>query len=151
MDTHTSEFNDVNAYQEIVGRGTAPSGQMRALYKVPGTGKDTGYYDLGVLSGGTNSVAKGISNNGLIVGQSGMLVGAGQVARAFVVSNAGTPGSQPLVNLNDNTYVIVNGQPVLATTQGWTLLSAERVSRAGWIAGYGVKAGVNRAFVLSPR
>jgi hypothetical protein len=40
---------------------------------------------------------------------------------------------------------------VLATTQGWTLTSAERVNKAGWIAGYGTKNGQTRAFVLSPR
>lgn len=156
MTSHTSEFNDVNAYQEIVGRGNAPSGQMRALYKAPYSTKDQGYYDLGVLgagtaNAGTESVAKAISANGVIVGQSKLKVGTSQVWRAFVASNAGNPGSQPLVNLNDNTSMFVNGQWVLATTQGWTLLSAERVNRAGWIIGYGTKGGVTRAFVLSPR
>jgi beta-lactamase class D len=63
----------------------------------------------------------------------------------------GNPGSRPLVNLNDVTWMWVNNQWVLATSQGWTLVSAERINRAGWIVGYGTKAGQSRAFVLSPR
>lgn len=64
---------------EVVGRGHTASGQMRALYKVAGTGKNQGYYDLGVLGSGSTagdqSVAYGISENGLIVGQSRVKVG----------------------------------------------------------------------------
>ena len=93
MDTHTSEFTDVNDNGEIVGRGNAPSGQMRALYKAAYSAKDQGYYDLGVLgagiaNAGTESVAKAISANGIIVGQSRLKVGTSQVWRAFVASNA---------------------------------------------------------------
>lgn len=99
----------------------------------------------------TKAVANAISANGLIAGQSRLKVGASQVWRAFVLSNAGNPGTQPLVNLNDVTWMWVNNQWVLATSQGWTLVSAERINRAGWIVGYGTKGGQARAFVLSPR
>lgn len=97
-------------------------------------------------------MANAISANGLIVGMSRLKVGSSQVWRAFVASNAGDPGAEALVNLNDSTYVVVNGTYGYATTQGWTLVSAERINRAGWIAGYGTKStGQTRAFVLSPR
>lgn len=96
-------------------------------------------------------MAHAISLNGVIVGQSRLKVGASQVWRAFVLGNAGNPAPTALVNLNDNTWLLVNGNWVLATPQGWTLTSAERVNKAGWIAGYGTKNGQTRAFVLSPR
>jgi probable HAF family extracellular repeat protein len=156
-DAHTSELNDINGLGEMVGRGhVVGTAHLRALYKAPYSGKDTGWHDLGVLgagtaNAGTESVANAISANGTIAGQSRLKVGSSQVWRAFVLSNAGNPGSQPLVNLNDVTWLWVNNQWVLATSQGWTLVSAERVNRAGWIVGYGTKAGQTRAFVLSPR
>jgi hypothetical protein len=162
LDAHTSEFNDINAYGEVVGRGHTPSGQMRALYKGPATGKNQGYYDLGVLGAGTadagtESVAHAISFNGIIVGQSRLRVGGSQVWRAFVASNAGNAGTSTLVNLTDVTSLyLYNSQTQqwewkTAASQGWTLTSAERVNKAGWIAGYGTKNGQTRAFVLSPR
>lgn len=157
-DTHTSEFNDINSQGEIVERGHTASGQIQALYKAPGSGRDQGYSDLGVLAAGTanagtESMANGISSNGIIVGMSKVKVGASQVWRAFVSGNVGAPGSQPLVNLNDLAYIYTGPgtPPVLATAQGWTLVSAERINRAGWITGYGTKNGQTRAFVLSPR
>ncbi len=156
-ETDTSEFNDLNSLGEIVGRGHTASGQMRALYKAPGTGRHAGFFDLKVLgdgtaNAGTESVANSISANGLIVGMSKVKVGANQVWRAFVTGNVGNAGSQPLLNLNDHAYVYTGSgsSPVLATGQGWTLVSAERINRRGWIAGYGTKNGQTRAFVLSP-
>lgn len=156
-DAHTSEFNDVNDLSEIVGRGNVVgTTHLRGLYKAPFSTKDHGYYNLKVLGhgtadAGTESVAYGISANGVIVGMSRLKVGGSQVWRAFVLSNVGNPGSQNPMNLNDNTSLFVNGQWVTAASQGWTLVSAERINRVGWIAGYGTKNGQTRAFVLSPR
>ncbi|MBN9689422.1 MAG: hypothetical protein J0M24_04210 [Verrucomicrobia bacterium] len=153
IEAHTSEFNDINAIGEVVGRGHTASGQIQAIYKVPDTDKNLGYYDLGVLGfgtpdAGTESVAHGISANGTIVGQSRLKVSGNQVWRAVVVKNAGNPGSQPLVNLNSLAYTTGS---TLATSAGWTLLSAERVNAQGVIVGYGTKSGQNRAFLLTPR
>lgn len=157
-ETDTSEFNDLNNLGEIVGRGHTASGQMRALYKAPGTGRHAGFSDLKVLgdgtaNAGTESVANSISANGVIVGMSKVKVGANQVWQAFVTGNVGNPGSQPLLNLNDHAYLYTGSgtPPVLASGQGWTLVSAERINRRGWIVGYGTKSGQSRAFVLSPR
>lgn len=137
---------------DTVGLRTTSSGQIRALYKAPGTGKNQGYFDLGVLDqGGTNagneSVANGISAKGVIVGQSKVKESGVQVWRAFVANN----GSQPMQNLNDITSVNISGTWYTVASQGWKLVSAERINRAGWIVGYGTKSGVTRAFVLSPR
>ena len=96
-------------------------------------------------------MAYGISANGIIVGQSKLKVGASQVWRAFVLSDAGNAGTQPMQNLNDITWVLGGGNYVLATGQGWTQISAERINREGWIAGHGTKSGQTRAFLLSPR
>lgn len=155
VDSDRSEFQDINKHGEIVGLGTTASGQIRALYKASGTGKNQGYVDLGVLGSGSDagneSVANSISANGLIVGQSRVKEGALQVWRAFVVSNVGNPGSQPMQDLNVITSIYVNSSWQTVTSQGWKLISAERVNRAGWIAGYGTKSGLTRAFVLAPR
>ena len=94
------------------------------------------------------SVADAISANGLIVGMSRVKVGTSQVWRAVVSNDVGSPGSLPLIDLNTITYV-ANGST--ATSAGWTLTSAERINRVGWIVGYGTKSGQTRAFVLSPR
>lgn len=150
---HTSEFNDINNYGEVVGRSHTAAGQLRAIYKAPGTGHSQGYHDLGVLgagtaNAGTESVAYGVSANGIIVGQSRLKVGASQVWRAFVHTDQGNAGVQPLVNLNDVAYTAGS---TLATSVGWTLLSAERVNAHGVIVGYGTKNGQNRAFLLTPK
>jgi hypothetical protein len=60
------------------------------VYKLPRSGKDAGYYDLGVLGtgqdAGNSSVAYAVRTNGLIVGKSKLKVGGYMVDRAFVVS-----------------------------------------------------------------
>lgn len=73
------------------------------------------------------------------------------VDRAFVVSNVGNPGSQPMLNLAEQSWVFVSGNWQRADVNGWVLTSAERINREGWIVGYGTKSGQTRAFVLSPR
>jgi len=103
-DTHASEGNDVNDLGEMVGASTMSDGQYRAVYKSPESGKNVGYYDIGVLGEGTGdagnqNVAYAISANGLIVGKSKLKVSGVMVDRAFVVSNVGSPDSQPMLNL----------------------------------------------------
>ena len=120
---------------------------LTGLTSTPARRRNSGYYHLGVLNGDTPSVAKGINNHGVIVGQSS--------THAFVVGLVGPPGAAiaPLVDLNTMTYQYAYGQWELVgyRSGGWSLLSAERVSSTGSIAGYGLKNGVTRAFVLVPR
>jgi hypothetical protein len=163
-DAHTSEGNDINDLGEMVGASHVElpgQYQYRAVYKAPGTGKNAGYYDLGVLGEGTadagnSSVANAISANGLIVGKSKLKVNGAMVDRAFVVSNVGNPDSQPMLNLTEqaSVYVHIGGgvwewRPI--SQYGYVITSAERINPAGWIVGYGTFAGQTRAFVLAPR
>lgn len=140
----------------MVGASDCPAGQYRAIYKAPLSARNVGYYDLGVLGAGTpdagnRSVAFAISAKGLIVGQSNLKVGQSFLYRAFVVSNQGNAGSQPMLNLTEQSWVWTGSQWQRADVNGWVLTSAERINREGWIVGYGTKAGQTRAFVLSPR
>jgi len=163
--SHTSEGNDINNNGELVGASHVEVSpgvyQSRAVYKLPWSGKDAGYYDLGVLGEGTadagfRSVAFAISANGLIVGQSNVKVGQYFQNRAFVVSNQGNPDSQPMLDLTEQTsvYVHIGGgvwewRPI--SQYGYVITSAERINPAGWIVGYGTFSGQTRAFVLAPR
>jgi len=155
-DSHTSEGNDINDLGEMVGTSTMQDGQYGAVYKRARSGKNEGYYDLGFLGtgqdAGNSSVAYAISTNGLIVGKSKVKVSGVMVERAFVVSNVGNPGSQPMLNLTEQSHVYLGGNNwQRADLNGWVLLSAERANPAGWIVGYGTKSGQTRAFVLAPR
>ena len=105
----------------------------------------------GTANAGNRSVAFAISAKGLIVGQSKLKVGQSMVDRAFVVSNQGNPGSQPMLNLTEQSWVWTGSAWQRADANGWVLTSAERVNREGWIVGYGTKSGQTRAFILSPR
>jgi hypothetical protein len=104
---------------------------------------------LGVLGTGNWSAAYGINDQGLIVGQS-TTSGAYQM-RAFVVGNAGNPGSQPMLELTGQAWVFLAGNWYTAASTGWTLMSAERINGNNWIVGWGYKGGQYRAFMLSPR
>jgi len=159
-DTHTSEGNDINDLGEMVGASHVELSpgvyQSRAVYKLPWSGKDAGYYDLGVLGEGTayagnSSVAYAISANGLIVGKSKLKVSGVMVDRAFVVSNVGNPDSQPMLNLIDLSSVLVGGNWIPAAQDGWVLSRAVGVNPAGWVVGYGTKGGQTRAFLLLPK
>jgi len=148
-DAHASEGNDINDLGELVGASQSPVGQYRAMYKSPSSAKNQGWYDLGVLGTGNWSAAYGINGQGLIVGQS-KTSGAYQT-RAFVAGNAGNPGSQPMLELTGQAWVKVGYNWFTAASQGWTLISAERINENNWIVGWGTKSGQTRAFMLSPR
>jgi hypothetical protein len=157
-DGHTSEANDINNYGELVGASQFPGNVYHAAYKSPDTLKNFGWYRLGVLgegtaNAGTQSIARGINDSGVIVGKSQVKVNNVMVWRAFVVSNHGNPGSQSLIDLNDPNYTSVwNGSTWISLAQaGWILTAAEKVNNGNWIIGSGTKNGVTRGFVLSPR
>jgi hypothetical protein len=156
VDGHATEGNDINDLGEMVGASDCPCGKYHSVYKSPLSAKNVGYYDIGVLGQGTSdegdqSIALAISAKGLIVGRSTLKIGGLMKWRAFVVSNQGNPGSQPMLNLAEQSWVWTGTQWQRADLNGWVLTSAERVNREGWIVGYGTKNSQTHAFVLSPR
>ncbi|HEY6227623.1 MAG TPA: hypothetical protein VI282_10925, partial [Verrucomicrobiae bacterium] len=146
-DSRSSEGNDINSLGEMVGASdfaANPNPISYAAYKAPGSPKDFGWHALGMLPQGTNSVAKGIGKLGLIVGASN--------GRAIVFSNAGDPGTQTPLDLNNYSYVDLGGGNLqLVTLNGWTLLSAEKINDSNCIVGSAYKAGQTKAFLLTPR
>jgi hypothetical protein len=152
VEGHQSWANDINNLGELVGVSAAPGG-FRAMYKAPRTGKDHGWYNLGVLGQGTAdagdwSEAFAINDKGLIVGRSRVKVSQQLVLRAFVVSNEGNAGSQPMINLNNRAYI--NGGFQSAASDGWLLTSADRINADNWIIANGSKNGNPRAILLRP-
>jgi hypothetical protein len=89
-------------------------------------------------------VATGINNRGLIVGTSG--------GHAFVASNVGSPGTQPLLKLAEKSWVKVGNNWYRADLQGWTFNGAQlKLNEANWIVGYGVRYGTVYGFALKPQ
>jgi hypothetical protein len=155
QESHSSEGKDINNFSEMVGASQMNSGQYRAGYKSPFTGKNQGWFDLGVLGAGTanagnQSIAYGINDNGLIVGRSMLKISGVNQWRAFVCSNQGNPGSQPMLNLVEQSWVWTGSIFQRADLNGWTFTRAEKVNNANWIVAYGVKNGTTYAVVLSP-
>jgi MYXO-CTERM domain-containing protein len=89
--------------------------------------------DLGVLSGGSYSVALGINNAGSVVGFANVSGGA---QRAFLSFDGG-PGTD------------LNG--FLPSLSGWVLNVAYDINEAGQITGSGMNPlGQSHAFLLTP-
>jgi probable HAF family extracellular repeat protein len=153
--SHSSQAEDINDYGELVGASQFPGNVYHAAYKSSGTSKNLGWYRLGVLgentaNAGTQSIARGINKNGLIVGKSQIKVNNVMVWHGFVASNQGTPGSQLPVDLNSNSYVWLSGWYPVAS-DGWVIDSAEKINGGNWIVGMGTKNGAQHAIILSPR
>lgn len=89
-------------------------------------------YDVGVLSGGTNSYAYGINQANQVVGASETTGGA---LRAFIWHV-----SSGIVDLNTK----------LPGGSGWVLEYAMSISDDGYIVGRGTHNGAGAAFLLSP-
>jgi len=161
-DADTSEARDINGVGELVGTSRTFNGQDRAMYK-PRTGKNQGWRDLGVLGQGTVDVgnwsqARGINNQGVIVGQSTVYIhpvpwARVLVNRAFVVSNQGEAGSQPLINLTGQSWIYQTGNWYTAASQGWAIINAERINDSNWIVATAARSGVSGAYavLLTPR
>jgi probable HAF family extracellular repeat protein len=90
--------------------------------------------DLGLLSGGTISVATAINDVDQVVGYADYGAGEGST-HAFVWSNF-----RGMQDLND----------LIAKDSGWTLIQASGLNVYGQIVGVGVINNQEHAFLLSP-
>ena len=112
---------------------------QRASYKDGNSGKNKGWRTLGVLSGGSgaglSSIALGLNDAGLAVGWSRSSTGI----KAVVWENYQSPTATDL-----NLKIPVADRP------NWVLQYATGINASGKIAGYGLKNGSQRAFLLTP-
>jgi probable HAF family extracellular repeat protein len=122
----SSWAKDVNDSGTVVGYAADSAGASHAYYWTSAGGM----VDLGFLSGGSASRAHGITNSGIIVGDSTV----GGTNRAMVWTATG--GLVDLYNL-------------LPSGSGWdSLTAAYGISENGWVTGTGVYGGVQEAFRL---
>jgi uncharacterized membrane protein len=126
----TSIANAINTAGVIVGQsdGTATAGSWHAvMWTVSGQIRD-----LGVLRGGNFSVAFAVSDSNVVVGYGTIADGS---SRATVWTS-----STGMRNLNS----------LIPAGSGWVLINANAINKLGQITGYGVKAGHNHGFLLTP-
>lgn len=122
--------NAINSSGVVVGQsdGRSTLGHWHAV-KWDTSGK---IKDLGVLKGGTYSVAFGINDSDVVVGYGNV---ANNAPRAMVWT-----ASAGMRDLNS----------LIPKTSGWTLINANAINNVGQITGYGSRNGHNHAFVLTP-
>lgn len=170
---NTSYANAINVWGQIAawsGPGNGVAGAKAYLYQ------GGGWLPLGTL-GGTRSVGYGLDDAGRIVGWSDV---AGDVtSRAFlweggVMTDLGTLGgptstaagvheSGPVVGWSDvvgatesqHAFVYAGGEmadlnQLIPAGSGWELTFAVAVNASGQIAGRGVVAGENHAYLATP-
>lgn len=165
----TSSARDINARGQAAGwSGTtgAPTGPTRAFLWEPGS-----LTDLGTL-GGSDSVANGVSDTGIVVGRAqpsgstqfrGFRWQAGTMSDLGVLSGApsseawdvnsggdavGESGGRAVLWPSAGGVADLNG--VLPAGSGWTLTVARAINDRGQIAGSGALGGQGRAFLLTP-
>ena len=100
---------------------------------VVSTAGTSGYVAVALpsLGNGTSDGAYGISNTGLVVGES--------AGNAFLAAESGA------------TWTTTNLNSLVSPTSGWTLQAADAVSNNGnYIAGYGTIGGQTHGFELQP-
>lgn len=119
--------NAINEPGDVVGMSITSAGQSHAFFW------DGSMNDLGVLSGGTTSVAFGINDDRTVVGTSNLGSGAYHAIIWDAVDG--------LRDLND----------LIDPASGWTLIRATNINNGGVIVGWGTNpVGDLRAFVLTP-
>jgi probable HAF family extracellular repeat protein len=122
--------NAINSLGVIVGQsdGFRTLGHWHAV-KWDASGK---IKDLGVLKGGTYSVAFAVNDSDIVVGYGNI---ANNAPHAMIWT-----ASAGMRDLNS----------LIPKTSGWTLINANAINSVGQITGYGSKNGHNHAFVLTP-
>jgi probable HAF family extracellular repeat protein len=117
---------DLNNGGQVVGYSQTRRGNQHACIYSGGV-----LMDLGVLAGGTHSLAYGVNNSGEVVGASDS---AKSTLHAFIYS-AG--------RMRDLNSLIPAGS-------GWELTEGREINDSGQIVGNGIKDGHQRGFLLTP-
>ena len=142
-ETSSSGAYAINNLFEIVGYSASSATEMRAAYKDGNSGKHKGWRILGVLPGGAgaglSAQALGMSDVGLIVGWS----------RTATTGN-GNPKAVVWENYQSPVATDLNLKIPVADRANWSLQYATGINATGRIVGYGLKSGVQRAFLLTP-
>ena len=123
--------NAINLTGIVVGQSDGSS--TGGLWHAVQWGTGGGIKDLGVLKGGTYSVAFGVNDLDVVVGY-------GNISTNAPHAMIWTAGS----GMKDLNSEIPSGT-------GWTLINANAINNVGQITGYGSKNGHNHAFVLTPK
>ena len=126
----TSIANSVNTSGVIVGQsdGSSTQGHWHAVL----WNTSQKIQDLGVLAGGTYSIAYGVNDSSVVVGYGNLFNNA---PRAMRWTSGG--------GMKDLNSLIPAGS-------GWVLINANSINNVGQITGYGTKNGHNHAFMLTP-
>jgi probable HAF family extracellular repeat protein len=122
----TTTATDVNELAQIVGYSATATGEIRAFLYDGGVMRG-----LGLLPGGTQSLAYGIDNLGRIVG---------------AADSDGT-GLQAVLYSGG---LILNLNTLIPTGSGWVLVAARAINDQGQIVGDGIIDGKEQAFLLTP-
>ena len=101
--------------------------------------------DLGAASGYDDSDAKGLNNQGDIVGQSSREASTFQL---FLQRYTGRDDSQIACLWRNGKVQDLN--MLIPTDADWTLLGAQGINDRGQMVGYGLHHGQGRAFLLTP-
>ena len=119
----------INDNGQVVGSYDGTSGYRAFLYS---NGTTT---DLGILAGYTDSYARGINKNGVVVGDVLAITGTAETDCAVLYSGGA------VVNLNT----------LISPTLGWNLQCAYAINDVGQIVGLGCNSlGQEHAFLLTP-
>lgn len=121
--TAINDNGQVVGYSYLTGNGTS-----HAFIYDGGT-----MTDLGVLAGGDRSAARAINNNGDVVGDGNVALGA-DAEYPFLYSNG----------------VMQNLNALLPANSGWVLLNARDINDYGEIVGEGNLNGVRHGYLLAP-
>jgi probable HAF family extracellular repeat protein len=117
---------DVNERGDVVGYVATARGEVRAfLFRA------TRMEDLGILSGGTQSLAFALNNLGQIVG----------------AADAGRGGLEAVLYSGG---VVHNLNELIPKESGWVLRAARGINDLGQIVGEGMIGGKQEAFLLTP-
>jgi probable HAF family extracellular repeat protein len=140
-----SYANAINDHGKVVGSGLAFRGDaFNAFIYSNGVSSN-----IGLLPGGLNSEASSINNRDQVVGI------ADKPYRTFCVDNE-TGRKFRCIQYAQRAFLYQNNvmtdlNDLIPTNSGWDLDWALDINIRGQIVGYGMKGGLYRAYIMTPR